>query len=492
MELTRALRIPRVEPGLARIARLARRMFDAGAVVLCWADRSCAVPGSAAASIAGAPSAVECLAFVDTVALNARAVGQELARAYPELFAREVAVVSDTRRRVHGGRARRVRSDQRVVIAGHELCSLAGVAVRTPDGSRVGTLVVLDTAPRAWGPLELDSLADLAAVVEQQLAIGELSRSLCAAKATQAALEASEARFQDLVHASDQVFWVTDIDSGSVLYVSPAYERVWKRSAASLLADAGNWTLPIHAEDREQTERAYQAGLAGQRAFEVEFRIVLPDGGIRHILNRGFPVHTADGQLIRMAGVASDITELHRAREELRTLAETDELTGALNSRAFRRLLRHELTRSARERRPLAVALLDIDEFKAVNDEYGHLAGDAVLTQVVQILRGRLRASDIVARLGGDEFCVVLPNADEEGAARVLGELLTEVSRVRVPLGTGRSVAATLSVGIAISNPASDEAELLKRADEALYTSKRDGRNRVSVAPQVPSDRAPA
>ncbi|HEY6723094.1 MAG TPA: hypothetical protein VI197_03655, partial [Polyangiaceae bacterium] len=67
MELTRALRIPRVEPGLARIARLARRMFDAGAVVLCWADRSCAVPGSAAASIAGAPSAVECLAFVDTV-----------------------------------------------------------------------------------------------------------------------------------------------------------------------------------------------------------------------------------------------------------------------------------------------------------------------------------------------------------------------------------------------------------------------------------------
>jgi diguanylate cyclase (GGDEF)-like protein/PAS domain S-box-containing protein len=429
---------------------------------------------------------------VDSVALNARALGQELARAYPELFAREVAVVSDTRRRVPGARVVRVLTDHKVVIAGHELRSCATAAIHAPDGSRVGTLCVLGTEPRVWAPLELESLADLAAVVEQQLELGAVSRSLDAARATEAALAESEARFQDLAQASDEVFWVTDIDSGSVLYVSPAYERVWKRSVASLLADPSNWVLPIHPDDRDATEQAYQAGLAERRSFEVEFRIVLPDGGIRHVLNRGFPVHAADGQLIRMAGVASDITELHRAREELRTLAETDELTGALNSRAFRRLLRHELTRSARERRPLAVALLDIDSFKAVNDEYGHLAGDAVLTQVVQILRGRLRASDIVARLGGDEFCVVLPNADEEGAARVLGELLTEVSRVRVPLDTGRSVAVTLSVGIAISNPASDEADLLKRADEALYTSKRDGRNRVSVAPKVPSERAPA
>lgn len=480
LELTRAVRVEPVDPGLARIARLARRLFEARVVLICWVDGSRSGGGT------------ECLGFVDSVALNARAVGQELARAYPELFAREVATLGDTWRHVPTGRVARALPDQNVVIAGHELRSCATSAIHAPDGSRVGTLCVLGTEPRVWGPLELEALVDLAALVDQHVLLGAVSRSLDAARATQAALEESEARFQDLAHASDEVFWVTDVDSSSVLYVSPAYERVWKRSVASLLENADNWILPIHPDDRELTEQAYQAGLAREQAFEVEFRIVLPDGAIRHILNRGFPVHTASGQLTRMAGVASDITELHRAREELRTLAETDELTGALNSRAFRRLLCHELTRSARERRPLAVAMLDIDNFKAVNDEHGHLAGDAVLTQVVQILRGRLRASDIVARLGGDEFCVVLPNADEEGAARVLGELLTEVSRVKVPLPAGRSVAVTLSVGVAISNPASDEAELLKRADEALYTSKRDGRNRVSVAPQVPSERAPA
>ncbi|HEU5072920.1 MAG TPA: sensor domain-containing diguanylate cyclase, partial [Polyangiaceae bacterium] len=408
----------------------------------------------------------------------------ELARVYPELFSRELAVVGDTWRCAGV-------TDQKVFIAGQEMRSCATAAIHTADGVRVGTLCVMDTQPRVWGPLELESLADLSAQVEQHLELEAVSRRLEAARATQLALDESRARFQDLANASDEVFWVTDIESGCVLYVSPAYERVWKRSAASLLEDPDTWVEPIHPGDREAAEQAYRAGLAARRAFEVEFRIVLPDGSVRHVLNRGFPVYAGDGALIRMAGVASDITELHRAREELRMLAETDELTGALNSRAFRRLLRHELTRSVRERRPLAVALLDIDNFKVVNDEHGHLAGDAVLTQVVRILCGRLRASDIVARLGGDEFCVVLPNADEDGAARVLEELKCEVARVRVPLHSGQSAAVTLSVGIAISNPASDEGELLKRADDALYVSKRDGRNRVSVAPMRLATLAP-
>jgi len=442
-------------PGLARIARLARQLLGTRVVLFSWVDQ-------------------ECTAFVDAMAVNARAVSQELGRAYPELFLRERAVVSDTRR--HAGLA-----EQRVVVAGHELRFCAAAAIHAPDGVRVGTLCVLDTEPRVWGQLEFESLRDLAALVEQRLELETASRRLEDARAIQAALSESGARFQDLANASDEVFWVTDVGSRSVLYVSPAYERVWKRSVRSLLENFDNWIDPIHPDDRALTERAYEDALAEQRGFEVEFRIVLPDGSIRHVLNRGFPVHDAEGRLMRMAGVASDITELHRARETLRTLAETDDLTGALNSRAFRRLLRHELTRGIRERRPLAVALLDIDNFKAVNDEHGHLAGDAVLTEVVRILRARLRASDIVARLGGDEFCVVLPNADEEGAARVLHELSSEISRAKLPLGGGRGVLVTLSVGIAVSNPTSDEAELLKRADDALYASKRDGRNRVSV-----------
>src|SRR5688572_29830090 len=122
--------------------------------------------------------------------------------------------------------------------------SCATSAIHTSDGLRIGTLCVLDTQPRIWGPLDLESLAALSAQIEQHLELEALSRRLEAARATQLALDESRARFQDLANASDEVFWVTEIDSGCVLYVSPAYERVWKRSAASLLENPDTWVEP--------------------------------------------------------------------------------------------------------------------------------------------------------------------------------------------------------------------------------------------------------
>ena len=577
LPVTDHVRSEPLDPEFALIARLAKKLLGTPFVVISWVD-------------------AECVGSLGALETNARAVSHELTRAYPELFTREVAVIADTW--MYAGLAER-----RVVISGQELRFCAASAIHTPEGFRVGTLCAFDTEPRDWGPSELESLQDLAALVEERLthrtavlrleaegaerrrfesvvrslpiavfstdaegactytnhvwrtisgiareamhgeswlsvvhaedrerartawlaaaeaqvafesvcrvarpngavrSVGVkaapvfdngrvvgwvgIAEDLTETRATQSALAESEARFRELANASDEVFWIADIDSGAVLYISPAYERVWKRSAQSLLQNAANWVEPIHADDRILVEQAYQSGVANKRGFEVEFRIVLPDGSVRHVLNRGFPVHGVHGKLIRMAGVASDITELYRARDALKTMAETDDLTGAVNSRAFRRNLQHELTLSVREGRPLAVALLDIDNFKAVNDEYGHLAGDAVLIQVVQALRGRLRTSDVVARIGGDEFCVVLPNADEEGAARVLFELASEISKVNVPLGAERGIAVTLSVGIAVSSQSSDALQLLSRADEALYKSKRDGRNRVSVAPKL-------
>ena len=160
---------------------------------------------------------------------------------------------------------------------------------------------------------------------------------------------------------------------------------------------------------------------------------------------------------------------------EVRRLATTDGLTGLANRRTLQETLEREVARAERTEVPLSVVLLDIDHFKAVNDVHGHQAGDLVLQAVGGVLGRGLRASDLAARYGGEEFCLVLPDCEIDEA-----ELIAE--RVRQAVATcGSPVPVTISCGVASlpSNAASATA-LIEAADEALYESKRNGRNRTT------------
>lgn len=173
-----------------------------------------------------------------------------------------------------------------------------------------------------------------------------------------------------------------------------------------------------------------------------------------------------------------EVERREKLESELRQLATTDSLTGAWNRRHFLELATKEVNRSRRYGRPLAVMLIDIDNFKRINDTLGHSAGDQVLIRLARILRRTLRKPDAFGRLGGDEFAVLAPELDED-AARQMAERLREAMEVTLP---GADFAVTISIGVATWNDHDETIEpAMHRADQALYQSKQEGRNRVAL-----------
>ena len=175
----------------------------------------------------------------------------------------------------------------------------------------------------------------------------------------------------------------------------------------------------------------------------------------------------------------------HLESRRLAELAATDEKTGVRSYRFFADRLAQEVARAIRYEHPLTVALVDLDGFKQVNDRHGHVAGDAVLHDVAQLLSRRLRVMDILARFGGDEFAMILPDTDITGARSLSERLRGEVSRtVFGPAGAGE---ITLSMGLAAipDQEVGTASELVELADGALYHAKETGRNRYAVAPKT-------
>jgi two-component system cell cycle response regulator len=178
-------------------------------------------------------------------------------------------------------------------------------------------------------------------------------------------------------------------------------------------------------------------------------------------------------------------------QRDLERLVASDPLTGLHNRRALLDRLKQETERYARYRQPLALAMLDLDGFKPINDTYGHLFGDHALRQVAETISRSVRTLDVAARYGGDEFAVILPQTEAQGALRVCERLLRNVSSLEVTQGK-ISVRVSLSLGLALypgEGVASVE-DLLRAADDALYRAKRSGRNRVCAVSAVRQDAA--
>lgn len=176
----------------------------------------------------------------------------------------------------------------------------------------------------------------------------------------------------------------------------------------------------------------------------------------------------------------SALQRLDVAERRLRELSITDELTGVYNRRHVLELAEAERIRAKRSGRPLSIALLDVDGFKAINDTYGHAGGDAALQQLAAICRGHARAGDYFARFGGEEFMFLLPDTDSSSATEFAGRLRAALAGTSVNYH-GRRILFTVSIGIATL--ADEDIDcLVLRADNALYAAKRSGKNRLIVA----------
>lgn len=178
-------------------------------------------------------------------------------------------------------------------------------------------------------------------------------------------------------------------------------------------------------------------------------------------------------------------TEGRHLNEELtraHILSLTDELTDLPNRRAFLRRLEDEVARVQRYGYPLSLALIDMDSFKAVNDKYGHGAGDEVLRTFATSVLSIFRHHDMVARYGGEEFAVLLPNTDRHGAQRALEKVRRRTSEIYYQFEGRTMPMPTFSAGISLYRPGETASALIERADKALYQAKRLGRNRVELA----------
>jgi len=205
-----------------------------------------------------------------------------------------------------------------------------------------------------------------------------------------------------------------------------------------------------------------------------------------------FTPELASDFLAHLGLVAAICVENAVNRARLLRSGLTDFLTGFHNRRYLHARLREEFARAQRARHALVCLMIDVDHFKRINDQYGHLAGDAVLREVAQRIDAEMRLSDTGARFGGDEFAMVLSHATMSDGERVAARVLHAVRELPITVGKGVQETVTLSIGVAAAKPAAGQRDykvlaerLIAEADAALYRAKSAGRNRVATSPNV-------
>lgn len=234
----------------------------------------------------------------------------------------------------------------------------------------------------------------------------------------------------------------------------------------------------MHPSDRDAVFMEIQAGIESRVPFKAVYRILPANGRERWVWEQGSPVFSDDGTLQAVEGFITDITDTKRAEDRIRTMATFDSLTGLPNRVLFFDRLEKVLAYAQRYQHIVAVLFVDLDDFKSVNDNHGHQAGDTLLQDVAGRLSSAIRASDTVARMGGDEFTFLLLDIQDKGDASIVARKVIE--SVARPFIIGASeVNITCSIGIAVF-PADgkDEKTLLSRADTAMYRAKKAGGNR--------------
>jgi diguanylate cyclase (GGDEF)-like protein len=185
--------------------------------------------------------------------------------------------------------------------------------------------------------------------------------------------------------------------------------------------------------------------------------------------------------------VASVMAARNDLMEQLRRLAERDALTGLRNRRAFFETGAETLSRSVARGKPAAVLMIDIDHFKSVNDNFGHISGDRVITAVAEMIEKSVRSQDVVGRLGGEEFAVILPDCAADEARQVAERITSTLRSTRIALGADKSIAVTASIGLHVENEDNYIERSLARADKALYRAKNRGRDRFEFLEDAPA-----
>ncbi len=311
-----------------------------------------------------------------------------------------------------------------------------------------------------------------------------LQREIKFRKAAEEALLRSEKRLDLALQVTDDGLWDWNLEE-DVVYFSPTYYTMLGYEPYEFLPSFEKWKELVHPEDVDYALKKVMNCMENRgEGFEMEFRLASRSGEWIWILGRGKVVERdRDGNPRRMVGTHVNITsrketeeKMERLNRELYISASTDRITGLLNRQRFDDILVQEMERASRYENPLSVLMFDLDNFKLINDTFGHQKGDSILQDIAGIIRENIRSTDFAARWGGDEF-VVLALADLNNAFQLGEKLRKEISQVNLP-GLGD---ITISMGITEFIQTDTLHSLVKRADDALYRAKQNGKNRVEI-----------
>lgn len=295
-----------------------------------------------------------------------------------------------------------------------------------------------------------------------------------------ARLSEREQLFNALLVSVNAVLWAFNWETRQMLYVSPAYERIFGRSAELLLSDYNQWRDSIYPDDLDYAERSMAEVLINGAVEDREYRIIAADGQVRWLSDKCFINRLAEpGQPMIIVGIAEDITDKKHIETELQRLATTDGLTQSSNRRHFFDCAHREFEQARKQGESLSFLLLDIDDFKVINDTYGHQVGDSVLQRIAESGRASLRRGDVFGRIGGEEFAAVFPGCAPDMAMQVAERLQREIQRLGF-CHDDQTFGITISQGLtSLTAEDANIDALFARADAAMYEAKRQGKNRI-------------
>ncbi|MEO1220999.1 MAG: EAL domain-containing protein [Pseudomonadota bacterium] len=365
-------------------------------------------------------------------------------------------------------------ADNPLVLGAPFIRSYLGYPLRSPEGSLIGTLAVIDPEPRKFSGLKPRKLAVLAGVVEdlmrahkQTIAMTEMAER---ERGKHDALEKANRIFVAAEKAACIGSWEIDLTTMELTWSDGVYEMHGIPVGQPVTVDDA-----IHAYapyDRENVSALVDAAIAEGEPFEFEADLVSCEGVTRRVQSRGEFIQGDAINPDRLVGVIHDVTESHRTKTALQRAADYDRLTDLLNRNAFDRILGEKIKEQRETGKPLAVVLLDLDGFKAINDTFGHLVGDMVLEEISARLRTMVPDDVVIARWGGDEFVFIPPLGSSRSDIEALWDVLSKAVHRPFTI-SGRKLVMHGTAGAEICDEVIGGREIVRRADLAMYTGKK-------------------